>query len=149
MYYRLPKRISSIYGTVGDFLRLLNNKVLKKQLFRYIITGGSAFLIEYLLYLLLIKIVGIDYAIASVVIYILLFIATFVATRKWTFESDGNPKRQLILYLLLVLFNAYVGNYVLMKWLVGAGIPKEIAPFFKTGAITMWNFVVYKFIIYK
>lgn len=131
------------------FLKLLKNEVLKKQLFRYVVTGGSAFLVEYILYLLLIKLVGIDYAIASVTIYILLFIATFIATRKWTFESKGNPKRELLLYLLLVLFNAYVGNYVLIKWLVGLGIPKEIAPFFKTGAITMWNFIIYKFIIYK
>ncbi len=127
----------------------LRREDIKKQLFRYVVTGGSAFLGEYLLYMLLFKVFGIDYAIASVIAFVVFFLVTFVLNRKWTFESTGNAKRQFALYFLLFLFNMLFGNYVLIQWIVGVGIPKEIAPFFKTAAITMWNFVIYRLVIYK
>lgn len=119
------------------------------ELLRYLITGGSAFLLEYVLYLILYKWVGLDYALSMVLVYTALFAVTFVVTRKWTFKSKANAKRQLLLYFLLFLFNVYVGNYLMMRMLVGAGISAEIAPFLKTAMITTWNFLIYKYVIYK
>lgn len=121
----------------------------KKQFLRYLITGFSAFAAEYILYLFLYKILHMDYALASAIVYSLLFFITFVITRKWTFESRGNPTRQLVLHGSLFLFNLLFGSYFLMKIFVGAGVPPEIAPFLRTAAITIWNFLAYKFIIYR
>ncbi len=122
---------------------------VSKQLFRYIVTGGAAFVAEYALYQLLYRILGVDYAVAAVIVYTLLFIITFVVTRKWTFESTGSAAAQLVMHFLLFVFNVWVGNYLLMRGLVGVGISKDIAPFLKTAMITCWNFLIYKFIIYK
>lgn len=119
------------------------------QLLRYFVTGVTAFVVEYVLYLILYKILKIDYAVSMLIVYSLLFVLTFVATRKWTFRSDGAVRRQLILYLLLFLFNAYAGNYIMMRGLVGLGVPAEFAPFIKTAMITCWNFLIYKYVIYK
>lgn len=119
-----------------------------QQFLRYLVTGGAAFVLEYLLYLLLYKIWGVDYALAMVTVYSFLFFVTFVATRRWTFQSEGNVRRQLVLYLLLFLFNVLVGNYYMMRFLVGVGVPAEFAPFLKTAMVTAWNFLIYKYIIY-
>ncbi len=122
---------------------------VSKQLFRYIVTGGAAFVAEYALYQLLYRILGVDYAVAAVIVYTLLFLITFIVTRKWTFESTGSAAAQLVMHFLLFVFNVWVGNYLLMRGLVGVGISKDIAPFLKTAMITCWNFLIYKFIIYK
>ncbi len=122
---------------------------VSKQLFRYIVTGGAAFVAEYALYQLLYRILGVDYAVAAVIVYTLLFLITFIVTRKWTFESTGSAAAQLVMHFLLFAFNVWVGNYLLMRGLVGVGISKDIAPFLKTAMITCWNFLIYKFIIYK
>ncbi len=79
----------------------------------------------------------------------MLFLITFIVTRKWTFESTGSAAAQLVMHFLLFVFNVWVGNYLLMRGLVGVGISKDIAPFLKTAMITCWNFLIYKFIIYK
>ncbi len=71
---------------------------VSKQLFRYIVTGGAAFVAEYALYQLLYRILGVDYAVAAVIVYTLLFIITFVVTRKWTFESTGSAAAQLVMH---------------------------------------------------
>lgn len=133
----------------------LRNKIKLKfasktggELIRYLVTGFSAFLLEYVLYLLLYKVAGFDYALSMVTVYSVLFLVTFVVTRKWTFRSKSGARRQLVLYFALFLFNVFVGNYLLMRALVSAGVPAETAPFIKTALITSWNFVIYKFVIY-
>lgn len=120
-----------------------------RQLVRYLITGVSAFIAEYLIYMFLFKVLKIDYAISMSIAFTIMFVVTFIVSRKWTFESTGNARRQFALYLLLFLFNLAFGNYVMMRLLVGAGVPESIAPFIKTAMITMWNFLLYKYVIYK
>lgn len=126
----------------------LRNKQLQKEVFRYLLTGGSAFVAEYLLFLLLYKWIGMDYAIASTIVYALLFVITFVATKKWTFEAEGNTKKQLYMHFGLFLFNLAIGYY-LIQWIVAIGIPATIAPIFKMAIIVIWNFLIFKYIIYK
>lgn len=126
---------------------MLNSKTMGEFL-RYLVTGISAFALEYILYMILYSRVGMDYALSMVIVYTVLFAMTFVVTRKWTFRSEANAKRQLVLYFLLFLFNVYVGNYLMMRTLVGAGVPAEFAPFIKTALITTWNFLIYKYVIY-
>ncbi|MDO4754078.1 MAG: GtrA family protein [Bacillota bacterium] len=129
------------------FKRMKDSKAMG-ELLRYLVTGGSAFLLEYALYLLLYRAVGLDYAFAMTIVYSALFVITFVVTRKWTFKSKASAKRQLVLYLMLFLFNLLIGNYLMMRWLVGAGMSAELAPFIKTAMITCWNFLIYKYVIY-
>lgn len=131
-----------------DIKKLTDSKSAR-QFVRYLITGGTAFVAEYAMYQVLYRFLGVDYAVSSVIVYSALFVITFVATRRWTFESRGNAKRQLLLYFLLFAFNVFVGNYLMMRAFVGMGMSKDIAPFFKTAIITCWNFILYKFVIYK
>lgn len=120
-----------------------------KEFRRYLITGFTAFGIEYLLYLLLYRGFGMDYALASVIVYFTVFAVTFIVTRNWTFESDGAIRRQFVMHLALFLFNLVVGSYFLLRFLVGIGIPATVAPILKMGMITCWNFLLFRYVIYK
>lgn len=121
-----------------------------QQLMRYLVTGFTAFGIEYGLYVLLYKIVGFDYILASVVVYALVFGFSFMVNRKWSFESTGDIKRQTFLYLMLFLFNLVVSNVFLLKFFTETlGINALISPFLKMACVVCWNFLAYKYIIYK
>lgn len=121
-----------------------------QQLTRYLITGFTAFGIEYALYVLLFKIVGFDYILASMVVYALVFGFSFMVNRKWSFESTGDIKRQSFLYLMLFLFNLVVSNVFLLKFFTETlGINALISPFLKMACVVCWNFLAYKYIIYK
>lgn len=121
-----------------------------QQLMRYLVTGFTAFGIEYALYVLLYKVVGFDYILASVVVYALVFGFSFLVNRKWSFESTGDIKRQTVLYLMLFLFNLVVSNVFLLQFFTETlGINALISPFLKMACVVCWNFLAYKYIIYK
>ena len=121
-----------------------------KQLSRYLVTGFTAFGIEYGLYILLFKWVGLHYILASVIVYALVFWFSFIINRIWSFKSKGSIKKQFVQYGLLFLFNLVVSNIFLMQLFTDVlGIDPLFSPFLKMACVVCWNFLIYKFIIYK
>jgi putative flippase GtrA len=121
-----------------------------KQLFRYLITGFTAFGIEYGLYILLYKFIGLYYIWSSFIVYAIVFMFSFFVNRNWSFESKGDVRRQMMLYFLLFLFNLFFGNIVLLYVLTEyLGLNPLFSPFVKMAFIVCWNFLIYKYIIYK
>jgi len=131
------------------FHELLKKPVVK-QLIRYLITGFTAFGIEYGLYVLLLKWAGLHYIIASVIVYAIVFWFSFIINRIWSFKSSGDIKKQFFQYGLLFCFNLVVSNIFLMQFLTDViGIDPLISPFLKMAVVVCWNFLIYKYIIYK
>lgn len=131
-------------------IRVLTKTKTFEQLTRYLITGFTAFGIEYGLYLILLKWVGLHYVTASVIVYALVFWFSFMLNRMWSFKSQGAIKRQVFQYGLLFLFNLVVANVVLMRLFIDVlGLSALISPFFKMACVVSWNFLIYKYIIYK
>ena len=129
-------------------------KTLKKpfiqQLIRYLVTGFTAFGIEYAMYVFLLKVVGFHYILASVIVYALVFWFSFIVNRLWSFKSKGPMGKQLLQYGLLFSFNLVVSNIFIMKLLTDViGLDPLISPFIKMAFVVSWNFLIYKYIIYK
>ena len=131
----------------------LKNRLTKEtlaQLSRYLITGFTAFGIEYALYVLLLKGLGWHYVLSSVIVYALVFWFSFIINRIWSFKSKGDMKKQVIQYSLLFFFNLMVANVILMTFFIDiVGISPLVSPFLKMACVVCWNFLIYKYIIYK
>ncbi len=123
---------------------------LEKSFLRYVLVGGAAFLIEYLSYLVLLKVLRVDYIVAGIVVYSIIFWFVFYLNRSWSFQSDGAVLPQLVKYLLLFAFNNLVGNIWLMRFLTETiGLNPVISPIIKMACIVLWNYFIYKYIIYR
>jgi putative flippase GtrA len=117
---------------------------------KYLITGFSSFGIEYICYLFLYTKLHLHYILASIIVYTICFWFSFLINRYWAFNSKGNIKNQLFLYLLLFAFNLVVSNIFIMYLLTNViGISPLISPFLKAGLVVCWNFYFYKNFIYK
>lgn len=122
----------------------------RTQIVRYLITGFTAFGAEYGLYILLYRVWGWHYIAASTVVYAIMFWFVFIINRNWSFQSEGNIKKQVVQYGLLFLFNLTVANIVLMYLFIDIlGISAYLSPILKMSCVVCWNFLIYKFIIYK
>ncbi len=120
------------------------------QILRYLVTGFTAFGIEYGLYVLLLKIWHMHYIVASVLVYALVFWFVFLTNRYWSFKSEGSIKRQLFQYCLLFAFNLVVANVFLMAFLTDTlGVSEYLSPMLKMACMVCWNFLIYKYLIYK
>ena len=117
------------------------------NLVKYLIIGGSAFIVEYALFLLLRTFM--HYIIANIIIYSIMFWSVFLANKYINFKSKGFFARQLSLYTALYFVNLTITSLMLYGLDEYFNIDPAIGKFFVSGIATLWNFVLYKFVIYK
>lgn len=129
----------------GDFFK----PETRGQFIRYLITGVASFIAEYLLFLFLYDNLHVQYIYANTIVYSIIFVINFMLNRFWSFRSKSNFRRQLALYLVLFLFNLAATN-AMMYLLSGIFmISPEISKILVMGMIVIWNFIIYKKVIYK
>ncbi len=121
-----------------------------RSFIRYCLVGGSAFVIEYFGYLFLFKVLKLDYTLAAAIVYSVLFWFVFYLNRSWSFQSQAAILPQLLKYIALFVFNNLVGNVLLMRFLTETlTISPLLSPVIKMACIVIWNYFIYKYIIYR
>jgi putative flippase GtrA len=127
----------------------VNNAQKRWQFVRYLIVGGSSFLLEYGLFFILLQHYKIHYLIANSIVYSSVSFINFIFNRTWTFRSQKNFSLQLMLYLGLIAFNFFASNLVLYFFSGLMQIPPLLAKIIVMGMVVCWNFVLYKKVIYR
>ncbi len=143
-YTKIVDRLS---GT-RFFHDLLTDKSFQ-QFRRYFITGLLSFSLEYLLFIILYRVLSIWYILANTIVYVLVFWFNFLINRVWSFKSKENLKIQLAKYSALFVFNLLCINALLYLLSDITGLSPLLSKVFVMGAVVLWNFVIYKKIIYK
>lgn len=125
--------------------------VPKKTLFqaiKYLMVGGSSAVIELVLFQLLSAVFAIPLAAANVTAVVVSTVFNFLVNRNVTFKSTSNPLRSLVLYLLLFALNTTFST-VVISLLAAQGVYPLVAKVCTMACIVLWNFVLYKKIIFK
>ena len=135
-------------GKLLDLIkRFITDKETLWNLAKYIMIGGSSFVIEISLFMFLLK--YIHYVPANIIIYTILFWAVFTANKYLNFKSIGNFGKQLRRYTILYFINLIITNLMLYAlsefFMINPAIGKVIV----TAAACCWNFLLYKLVIYK
>lgn len=127
-------------------------KALQKSFVRYVIVGLTSLGVDYGSLLFFYHIVGLDLALAASTGFFIGLVVNFLLNKFWSFDTGKTTAkqsaRQAVMVAILVVFNLLVTNFVVVylnKWHVGPEISKIIT----TGIITMWNYVLYKKLIFK
>lgn len=123
----------------------------KKTLFqaiKYLVVGGSSAVIELVLFQLLSAAFAIPLAAANVTAVVVSTVFNFLVNRNVTFKSTSNPLRSLVLYLLLFALNTTFSTAVI-SLLAAQGVYPLVAKVCTMACIVLWNFVLYKKVIFK
>jgi len=127
--------------------RIWADKETIHNFIKYIIIGGSAFVIEYVLFLVLKMFLY--YIIANIIIYSIMFWAVFLANKFLNFKSRGHFAKQLSQYTILYFINLVVTNLLLYGLSEYFMVDASIGKFIVSAVACLWNFALYKFVIYK
>ncbi len=131
------------------------------QLIRYLLVGGSAVLVDFAVFELLLLLLGTDHAVtvfsfrlepekaANYVAVVAGFVYSFVLNRMWAFKSKDNVVRQLVLMVLLVCFNGWISGEAISVMGRILHIPFVIAKPVMQAAVACWNYIIYDKIIYR
>lgn len=72
----------------------------------------------------------------------------FALNRSWSFGGSSSARRSAVLYTLLFLFNAAVSTLAISV-LVDAGADALVAKVATMACITVWNFVLYRRVVFR
>lgn len=118
------------------------------QAIKYLMVGGSSAVIELVLFQLLSAVFAIPLAAANVTAVVVSTVFNFLVNRNVTFKSTSSSLRSLVLYLLLFAFNTTFST-VVISLLAAQGVYPLVAKVCTMACIVLWNFVLYKKIIFK
>ena len=121
----------------------------KEQLTRYLITGFSSFFLEYLLFFSMFKLMNIYELISNTIAITIVFWFNFLVNRFWSFKSKSKFSKQLFLYGCLFVFNTGISNLFIYVSSNHLNISPLLSKVFIMGLIVIWNFILYKTVIYR
>ncbi|SDA10168.1 Putative flippase GtrA (transmembrane translocase of bactoprenol-linked glucose) [Ruminococcus sp. YE71] len=124
----------------------MKNKIRLKELLRFLVGGGSAVLVDFLSYHLLMYL-GLSADISKAVSYVLGAAVGFVINKLWTFESKHFHSLEIVKYILLYAVSAFINTMInhLVLWLTDISILAFLAA---TGTSTVINFIGQKFFVF-
>jgi putative flippase GtrA len=145
---QINARIKMLINNTKKFLI----KLRAWQPFRYLLSGGLAFSIDYLGFLILFYVVGVLAPLSSGISFSLGFMLSFMLQRYWVFQTKETQtkfiKKELYIYGSLAVFNLFVTSYGI-KLLNDLGFEPFFGKIILILLVMLWNFVIYKKIIFK
>lgn len=123
--------------------------LLKNPAVRYLIVGGTSFLVDAGLLFILHDIANLSIVIAGSIAFWIGVIYNFTLTRLWTFSVRDKQQlhKHILLYAMLLAFN-YISTIILLALLSNV-MHFIIAKTLIVAAQTVWNYPIYKFIIFR
>lgn len=127
--------------------RILNDK----KFIRYILSGSATFSSEYLTFLVLETLLGLNVNVSHSLSFCVGICMSFSLNYMWVFKDAGyamKVKHQMVLYLALAIFNLLMTNlliYLLVSW----GMHPVIGKLALMIMIIVWNFWVFRQVIFK
>lgn len=131
-------------------LKSTANKLLRAKAARYLVSGGTAFSLEYVAFLFLFYIVSAPSVAANTVSFMIGFVVSFGLNKLWVFHGDQGKKtqHQIGLYFALALVNLAITNIAIL-WLIEVGTPGYAAKIVLIGCVAVWNFILFSKLIFN
>ena len=124
----------------------LAKKVLKQPVIRFLVVGGSAFVVEYGSFTIMYDLIGVWLILANGLSFILGLGTSFSLNRLWTFgykEYEKRTTHQLAYYVILAGINL-LATILIVSYLKHLGIAPKYGKLIAMALTSSWNFVLFK-----
>ena len=124
---------------------------LLKQIVKFGFVGGTAFVIDAGVLMILSKYVGINYMIANVISFTVSVIYNYVMSMKFVFEvnTETSKEKNFVQFIILSIIGLGI-NEVIMKLCVGLWtLPLLISKMLATAIVMVYNFISRKLLVEK
>ncbi len=114
---------------------------------RYLLVGGSSAALELGIFWVLANPAHLDVRAANVIAVVIATAFNFAMNRMWAFKSTSNVMRSAVLYLIIWVLNLIFTTTVIVI-AKNNYIDPTVAKFFTMAAVTLWNFQLWRKVVF-
>ena len=131
-------------------IEFIRKKLQAHKEFRYLISGASSEIIEYISFWVLLSITQALY-ISNSISFILGIASAFLFHKLWSFAGNQQFKThsQIVAYCLLAFFNFIMINVIVGLLVQGLQVHPYVAKIISMVMTALWSYVVFNFYIFK
>lgn len=121
-------------------------KELMKQIIRFSVVGGSAFLIDYGLLYFLTEFAGINYLISSCISFSISVVYNYVFSIFWVFDVQrkGNKTKEFLVFFILSVIGLGINTFIMWGMVDKLTIHYLISKLAATAVVMVYNFITRK-----
>ena len=117
---------------------------MKREFFRFLVTGGSATAAQYAVFWLCISVIGIGTTTASAVGYLLGSVVSYLMSYYYTFESKRSHAEAVRAFYLMVATGFFINIGIVHTLATGLDWNPWLSQVCATASTLFWNFLVSK-----
>ena len=121
-----------------------------RQFIKFAIVGFSSTIIDWGIYLILTRFLGIYYLMAKILSFSIAMINSYIWNRRWTFKSNDPQKlREFIKFLIIALVGVVLNTLIMYVAVDFIYLNDLYGLVFASGIVMFWNFGANKFYTFK
>ena len=125
--------------------KVKQNKLLM-QIIKFIIVGGIATVIDYVLFFILHELLGINTIISNIISFTVSVIYNYIASVKWVFEVDESKdkKQQFIIFIVFSILGLLINTGIVYLCTDIIKLYSLIGKVIATSIVMIFNFITRK-----
>lgn len=137
--------MEKIINKLCDILHI-KNKELFIQIFRFLIVGGLAFVIDYATLVICKEVFNIPVLISSAIAFTVSVIANYILSVKWVFNVDKSKSKEknFIIFIIFSIIGLLLTELIMWLGTDIIGISYLIVKIVATAIVMIFNFITRK-----